>query len=79
MIRFKILEYMNFRKYRQQTVKISMFIPGVNSGVYTKALHIAVKIKDKRFFKDKISYTEITLDPKQVEELRDECNKILSL
>ena len=60
-----------------------MFIPGINSGAYDKTLHIQVRINEKvkGLFKTKEQriYSEITLTRKQVEELRDECNKILEL
>ena len=69
--------------YKEQIIELQMYVPGINSGAYTKALHIEVKItkKVKNWFKTKKQriYSDITLTRKQVEELRDECNKILEL
>jgi hypothetical protein len=47
-------------------------VPGVNSGAYSKELHITMSDKDKNFVR-------ITLDEHDVRELRDECSKILNL
>lgn len=70
-------------RYKGQTLKLQMFVPGINSGAYDKALHIQIRITEKveKWFKTKEQriYSDITLTRKQVEELRDECNKILEL
>lgn len=79
MTRFKTLEYSKQQKYKNIDVQLRMFVPGVNSGVYDKALHIEVFTTKQNLFSFKKQFAAITLNKKQVEELRDECNKILAL
>lgn len=82
MKNFKELVFSSTR-YNGQAIKLQMFVPGINSGAYDKALHIQVRISEKRKkwfrIKEQRTYSDITLTRKQVEELRDECNKILEL
>lgn len=80
MERFKELNYEGLSRYnKDKKTKISMFVPGVNSGMYDKALCINVVLEEPGFFKIKRTFGELKLYKKQIEELRDECNKILSL
>ena len=80
-----IFKELNFVKQNnsKKTTKLQMFIPGINSGAYDKALHIRIWIteeKQKLFKKKKsVTYSTVTLSRKGVEMLRDECNKILEL
>ncbi|KKL69115.1 hypothetical protein LCGC14_2118200 [marine sediment metagenome] len=82
---FKILKYTHINKNWNENVPIDieMYVPGVNSGAYDKALVIVMKgtVSVKRFFKIKKQkvYLHVTLPAFMVEKLRNECNQILEL
>ena len=80
----KFFGYSNYtnsasRPYERKT-EVSMFVPGINSGMYDKALAIHVVIKRRTIFGlKKVSFGEVVLFPAEVKQLKEECEKILSL
>lgn len=72
----------------KETITMQVYIPGVNSGSYDKALHVTISqrrpFKFFRWIKWKFGteekmHTSVTLSINEMIELRDELNKILSL
>jgi len=86
---FKTLKYKHVDKYWNEDVPtdVEMYVPGVNSGVYDRALVITMRgTNDMKLFKNFLFRTRrrrvhlsITLPSNMVEALRDECNQILEL
>ena len=84
---FRILTFLDRRK--DENVKAEMAIPGINLGSYEAKLYVSVRkekrVKMKGFFsifgkiKTEISYVFFTITEEGVRELRNECNKILTL
>ena len=80
---FKILKYVDFG-HKGRKFRLEMYVPGVNSGAYDRALHIVAQIVEYKHtwwgkVKEIKSYANMTLTAAAVEEIRDECNKILEL
>lgn len=87
---FKTLKYTEIdRSFAQDKVTdIEMYVPGVNSGAYDKALHVVIRgranFEKKRWrrrpkwIKQRVGLS-ITLPPEEIKKLRDECNQILEL
>jgi hypothetical protein len=80
-------KYMPSGKLKNEVV-MKAYVPGVNSGAYSKQLHITVRdtrpFSTSRWMKfkfgcEQVVCTAITLDERQMRELRDEINKILRL
>lgn len=82
LLSFKELVFSN-KRYNGQILQMKMFVPGINSGAYDKSLHIEIRIIEtiQKMFKkeERRVFSELTLTKEQVEQLRDECNKILEL
>lgn len=79
--RFKELKYTGASQWNdKKRMRVSMCIPGVNSGMYSKELSIHVTISEpKNWGGNRLTHCEMRLNVKDIEELRDECNKILDL
>ena len=83
MKRFKTLTYSDFG-FKGRKFKLQLYVPGINSGAYDKALAITARITDYKTtwwgrLKEIKSHAHMTLNAAAVEQLRDECNKILDL
>lgn len=81
--RFQILKFHKSYQYgNNKSITVSMFVPGVNSGAYSKELGIQIIIRRPGglFSKgDQNIFADITLNRDEVELLKIECEKILSL
>ena len=86
---FKMLKYkhVDARWNEDVPTDVSMYVPGINSGVYDRALVISMRgSNDMKLFKNFLFRTRrrkvqlsVTLPADMVERLRDECNQILEL
>ena len=70
--------------YKGKKLMVRMFVPGMNSGAYDRALHITTHIiENKRTWwggtKQVISHADMTLNAAAVEQIKLECEKILAL
>lgn len=78
---FKELKYTGASRWNdKRRMRVSMCIPGVNSGMYSKELSIHVTISEpKSWGGNRLTHCEMILNAKEIEELMGECNKILNL
>ena len=80
-IKFNMLDFNSTD--RNKTIRLKMYVPGINSGAYDKTLHIQAwiteKIKGIFTSNERKSYSDITLSRDNVKKLRNECSKILNL
>lgn len=75
--KFKEIKYESRQDFRGKVVRMNMLIPGVNSGVYTPALHVTMSISENKIFGRTRLAGSMTLSINDVIELRDECNLII--
>ena len=80
---FKIVKCGTIDCHTDVETKIEMYVPGINSGVHDKALRIHMKgvkeLKGLLWKRKRNVHLNITLPRHIVEQLRDECNKMLEL
>ena len=82
---FKMLKYTHIDKRvdEDRLTHIEMFVPGVNSGAYDRALVINMRgiaeVETRFKTKKHRVYLSVKLPPSMIEALRDECDQILKL
>lgn len=84
--KFSMLKFFGYNNYYANSLRpfshrteLSIFVPGINSGVYDKALVIRVVIRKNTLFGKKTSSGEVVLYSDDIQKLKEECEKILSL
>jgi hypothetical protein len=85
---FKKQEFDLYSGHLEEDVTLRALIPGVNSGAYSKALHISMHVIRPfkfnswikwKFGSKQVMHGKINLNPAEMTQLRDEINKILEL